>query len=700
MPTIFRLSAFAATGFLCLFPIEGQAQSPSSPTSIPTVTVYPLRPALPAAQNLNLLYDPPVLPYSDSADYLRTLPGISAGRFGGHGLEPFIRGQSMTQLDVNIDGANVQGGCPNRMDPPTSYAALGTFDMVKIVRGYQTVTNGPGAPGGSVSLERKPSVFNSGKWYEGTLSGGYESNGQQRSALTDLSVGNESVSARIYGNIRKAGNYTDGDGNTVRSAFQDESAGTMLSWTPDPLTRLTLGYDANRIEDALFPGAGMDSVLGDGDIFRAKMEHFVDGGAIKRVEASFQASLVDHIMDNYSLRDPTPGNTSRAVSESNVYGGKLRTDVRAGDLDATFGIDLRRTDKDAVRRRGTEASSVNAIQSILWPDIVANEAGLSAEVKKPLAERTRLVVGARYDRVQVHYGRASETTDMAPHTPNSLYRQFYGISAKDVTEDNLGGLGRIEYDVSSGLMLFSGLSRSVRTADATERGIASRMVAGAVNSSWVGNPGIAPEKHHQIDSGFSYRGEGWSLESTAYANFVQDYILRDSARGQDGVLVTATSATIYRNIDALLAGVEMQGRWAFSDRLEGRADLAFTYGEDRDSGRALPQIPPLSGSVGLLWNQMRWTLGSDLRWAVRQGRVDTNSATGTGRDVRKTPGYAVVDLHATTHAFKPLDMTLGVSNLFDRKYASHLNRSNLDDPTEIQVNEPGRSVFLRATMRF
>lgn len=697
---VLRLRALVAAGFVVLLPFAGQAQDPLPSSTIPTVTVYPLRPALPSSQTVSLFYDPPVLPYSDSADYLRTLPGISAGRFGGHGLEPFIRGQSMTQLDVQLDGVSVQGGCPNRMDPPTAYATLGTFDSVKIVRGYQSVTNGPGAPGGSVSLERKPPVFSSEKWYEGSLSSGYESNGEQRSALADASIGNQNVYARVYGSARKAGNYKDGDGDMVRSAFLDEGAGAIIGWTPDSLTRLSVGYSANKITDALFPGAGMDSVLSDGDTFHARMEHHFETGFIRRVEGSLQTALVDHIMDNYSLRDPTPGNYSRALSDSNVYGGKLRVDGESAGIKTVFGLDLRRTDKDAVRRRGEDESSVNAVQSILWPGIVVDEAGLSAEAKAPLAKGIRFILGARYDHVHVTYGRADERTDLAPHMPNSLYQQFYGYEADDVTENNLGGLGRVEYDLSPGLMLFSGVSRSIRTADATERGIASRMVAGAVNSSWVGNPQIAPEAHHQLDVGVSYRETGWSFESTAYGNLVQDYILRDSAKGQDGILVTATGATVYRNINALLAGIETRGLWKVSETLEGHSDLAWTYGENRDTGRALPQIPPLSGTVRLLWNLKGWKIGSDLRWAMRQSRVDTDESTGTGRDVRKTPGYGVFDLHASWHAFKPLDITLGVSNLFDRKYASHLNRSNLDDPTEIQVNEPGRSIFLRVGMGF
>jgi len=39
----------------------------------------------------------------------------------------------------------------------------------------------------------------------------------------------------------------------------------------------------------------------------------------------------------------------------------------------------------------------------------------------------------------------------------------------------------------------------------------------------------------------------------------------------------------------------------------------------------------------------------------------------------------------------------GIDNVLDRGYAQHLNRGNAFDPRQIQVNEPGRAAWLRAT---
>lgn len=44
----------------------------------------------------------------------------------------------------------------------------------------------------------------------------------------------------------------------------------------------------------------------------------------------------------------------------------------------------------------------------------------------------------------------------------------------------------------------------------------------------------------------------------------------------------------------------------------------------------------------------------------------------------------------------------GIDNLFDRSYAEHLNRANLDpfNPDPVQVNEPGRSLHAAWEMAF
>jgi len=89
---------------------------------------------------------------ADGGDFLGQISGVSTSRFGGRGLEPIVRGQSQTRLNILLDGAYVHGGCPNRMDPPASWAALETYEEVTVLKGVQSLLYGGGGSGGLCCL--------------------------------------------------------------------------------------------------------------------------------------------------------------------------------------------------------------------------------------------------------------------------------------------------------------------------------------------------------------------------------------------------------------------------------------------------------------------------------------------------------------------------------------------------------------------
>jgi len=640
----------------------------------------------------------PAAPYSDAADYLKSVPGVTAGRFGGHGVEAFIRGQSESRLNVVSGDVYTFGGCPNRMDPPTAYINFTAHDNVTVVRGYQSVLNGFGGSGGSIIVEPGTPDFGADMDYSGQISGGYDGNSEMFHTNGNITAGTDQAYAKAYGSYKDAENYEDGDGNDVRSSFEETSGGMMLGYTPAD-SHIYAGFDFHRIEDALFPGAGMDSPLSEGQTFKAGLEHNVNGSIVQSFGLSGYASLVDHEMDNFSLRPQTAPMPLRVDSESDTYGLKLESELMFGQRPVEGALEWRRNNRDAERIN----NNTDLIQSLLWPDITIDEIVLAAETSYDLGMTTRLIAGGRYDYVHVDYGRANEAAPGGGNrTPNDIYAQFYGVTASSETEHNLGGLLRLEHDYSPSTLLYAGLSRSVRTADATERGLANFMGMGPAGSrSWIGNPDIDPEKHHQLDIGFDVQKPAWAFGSSVYANVVEDYILRDSARSQPGVLVNFPNADIYRNVDAFLTGFEVHGQWQFAPDWSLQGDATYTFGEDIDAGRALPQIPPLQGQVGLTWQALdTFEIGSTMRWALEQTRADTDPNTGTGRDVDETNGYAVFDLEGRLTEFEPVSLNFGVTNIFDETYASHLNRSNISDPTEVQVNEPGRSFYVQLTMPF
>ena len=96
------------------------------------------------------------LPAHDGADYLKTIPGFSVIRKGGTDGDPVLRGMAGSRLGILLDGEHILGGCGRRMDPPTAYVFPESFDRITVIKGPQSVLNGPGNSAGVVLFEREP----------------------------------------------------------------------------------------------------------------------------------------------------------------------------------------------------------------------------------------------------------------------------------------------------------------------------------------------------------------------------------------------------------------------------------------------------------------------------------------------------------------------------------------------------------------
>lgn len=639
---------------------------------------------------------------ADGGAFLGQFNGVSTSRFGGRGLEPVIRGQSQTRLNVLLDGAYVHGGCPNRMDPPSSWAALETYEEVTVLKGVQSVIHGGGGSGGTVLFQRDSrGLAEESEGLLGRVSFTASSNGTQGDLLADVLAAGAQGYVRALGQVKKVEDYEDGDGREVRSAFDHLQGGFIAGWTPTADRLLEFGYERNEFEDALYPGAAMDSPEESGNIFRLRYLDAPGLSWMKTVKAEVYRADVDHVMDNFSLRTP-PKYTAppamvgqdmlrRTTTTSDTTGGRLEIQTDTRQASWTYGLDVQINQRDA-SLDNLDSGEPQAI-SLMWPDAEIRQTGIFAETTWFLDEKQRLKTGLRLDQVSASADKADAKPAAGPKTANQVYQMYYGHTAEDQDETNLGALLRFERDLNENLNFAAGLSRSVRTADASERFMNKWGMTGA--QRWVGNPAIQPEKHHQLDIGLHWRNARSNLGAVVFFDKVGDYILRDAARGQDGVLL-ADNADIYRNVDAELRGVELDGRVRVTTKLELSAALAYVHATNTSDDRPIAQTPPLNGQLQADFREKAWGLGGRLRFARGQDRVDDLSK----QEVGETSGFGVVDLYGHYHPNDWLQLRLGVDNLFDRAYAQHLNRANLMDSEAFKVNEPGRSIWLKLGAEF
>ncbi len=632
-----------------------------------------------------------LMPSADGGDFLRTITGVSGTRMGGHGIDPIIRGQSQTRLNILLDGAFVHGGCPNRMDPPTAYSSIETYDSVTVLKGSQTVRYGGGGSGGTVLLERDTPRLDDGKAYRGHLNSGFKGNSDTRDLSADLTAGNAQGFVRGIAQWSKADNYRDGAERAVRSAYETQSGTVILGYTPDTRTRAELSLENTREDDVLFAGSGMDAPISENQAVRVRFQR-------DSLKAELYYSDVFHRMNNFTLRDLTAPMKMQVDSTSRTIGGRLHYGFKRAAWNWLAGVDYQNNQRNAERFMGMPmAANLTTLQTYMWPEADLQQPGLFLEADTRLANDGWLKAGLRYDYVSASADAADKPTTSGS-TASSLYRLYYADSDTEQTEHNLGGFLNYSHALNDSSEISVGISRSVRTADATERYLAAPSSTPA--GRWVGNPAIKPEQHHQIELGLNWEKSALSSSAAVFYNQVTDYILRDRARGQAGILQN-DNASIYRNVDAALYGFEWEMQWNINTHVVAKLDAAYVHASNTDDDRPLAQTPPLEGSASMEYQAKIWLLGSRLRFAAAQSRVDDNAMNGSGLDAGSSAGFGVLDLYGR-YRWDVLTFSAGVENLFDRAYAYHVNRANADpfSPEAVRVNEPGRSFWLNLGLSF
>jgi iron complex outermembrane receptor protein len=333
------------------------------------------------------------------------------------------------------------------------------------------------------------------------------------------------------------------------------------------------------------------------------------------------------------------------------------------------------------------------LQSVLWPEVELGQGGLFLEGSSALSGARRIRFGLRGDRLTASAGAADFKPAGNNPAPRQLWEMYYGAVDDSWDETAVGGFVRYEHQLGrSGVGFFSGLSRTSRTADTTERFMAAN--SGSPGMRWVGNPDLDVATHLQLDAGLSWSGAGSNFSVTAFVDDVDNEILRDRAHGQEGIL-RDDKATIYRNIEARRAGLEIVGQGRIGAAFTVGGDVAYVWAQNVTDDRPIAQTPPLEGSVFGTWASGRWGVSGVVRWAAKQTHVDDDPTTGSGLDTGETPGWAVLDLSGEWDVGAGFGVMAGIDNVFDHAYAFHLNRANFFEPLRIQINEPGRVLWLR-----
>ncbi|MGF7190774.1 iron complex outermembrane receptor protein [Robbsia andropogonis] len=663
------------------------------------------------------------VPASDGADYLSAVPGFAAVGNGGTNGDPVLRGLGGGRLSVLSNGTAIHGACGGRMDAPTAYLSPETFDYVHVIKGPGTVRWGPAALAGTVRFERKTVRFATpGLRFHGAILGGMYG---RHDGLIDLAMGDQRGDARLIAFQTHADNYRDGDHRTIPSRWTKWQVDSMFNWYPTHTTRWTL--EAGTGDGAVrYASRGMDGRKFQRDNVALSVTIDQIGERLRSASAQVSLTQIDHVMDNFSLRDPrtqtggpahAPGWQRYQLNASNpgrtLIGGRGElTWSLAPQWQLHTGIDGL-LDRHTVRAAGSMPLAPSADDARAYaPDpstlpryrnAVQSRVGVFAQTEWRATSLDTVAAGARIDRA--HALDLRQTT-LKQGLPNRRHAWLPG------------GFVRWEHDLAATpITVFASLGHTRRFPDYWELFSSLNGPSGGINAF----NGIQPEKATQIDVGLRYDdsnvvdrsvkaytahghpgeiggtdqgpiaphgGYGRHAWLTAYVASVKDFILFDYAPDTQRI----------RNVDARLYGGEAGFSWPLSLRWRVDVSTALAMGDNRSDRRPLAQMPPLDTRIGLQYRDGPWSTGllwrvvtSQHRWAKYQGTV-------AGQDFRASGGYGLLSLNASYAVSRIASLHVGIDNVFNKTYAEHLNRqgaAGFGFLGDMPFNNPGRLAWAK-----
>jgi iron complex outermembrane receptor protein len=633
----------------CALPVQAEESKPSEDAGTMIVTAPAMTDPLTVDTDPKAPRQP--VPASDGASFLKNIPGFSVTRKGGTDGDPTFRGLAGSRLNILQNGDYIFGGCGMRMDPPTAYIYPETFDSVKVVKGPQTVLYGGGNIAGTVLFDRETQRFeeSGSRFFASGMAGSFG----RRDAVVDASAGVKQGFVRLIATNSQMKDYEDGDGRDVHSSYRRWSVSELMGWTPSADSRVELNLDFSDGQ-AAYADRTMDGAKFARTGYGLRYETRNLSSLVERLELKAYHNYVDHVMDNFSLRQST-GMKMISNPDRTTKGARVESQLAFGG--ATYlvgGLDYQ--DNEHSLRTASSMMTPTVSGKPRIDDAEFSSQGIFGELHHDLAPQSRLVGGLRVDDAKAKALAAFGTVAVGTSDDNT----------------NLGGFLRYELDLGEALTVSAGLGQAERSPDYWER---KRFFF------------LDSEKSNQLDAGLKYRSSVLRANLSLYYTQVDNYIL-----------ITPTGA---QNVDATLYGGEADVSYFLTKGLHLDATAAYTRGANDTYDTPLAQVAPPEATLGVGYDDAVWSAAFLARGVMKQNRVQVGYGTIVGTDLGETGGFVTLAVNGGYRCQCGTLFTAGVDNLLDKTYAEHISRAGamVSGFTQTErVNELGRFFWVKASI--
>lgn len=196
---------------------------------------------------------------------------------------------------------------------------------------------------------------------------------------------------------------------------------------------------------------------------------------------------------------------------------------------------------------------------------------------------------------------------------------------------------------------------------------------------------LSPEKSDSFEIGLRGEFGDFSVSSAVFYNEYEDFINIKLLDIVDDVAIQQ-----YQNLDQVtIKGAELNLTYFINEEMSVFANTAYQDGKDRNTDRYISEISPLSGTLGMGYQQDNWGGDILLRWSDDMRKVNEGEV--------KTAGYGAVDFNAFYQVNDKLTFNAAVTNLTDRKFT---NFSSVAGTHKEGLNEDEANYRLSAGRQF
>lgn len=591
---------------------------------------------------------------------------VSMIRRGNYGIEPTIRAFSADQINLTIDGMQIQCACTDKMDPITIYVEPQNLNSIDIM----TFTNGlefGSTVGGSINLNLASAYYGETKFNSGF---GYQSAANSYNGNFSFNTGSKNLALLLNGIYRKSKNYRAGNGKVIPFSYYEKTnfslaAKYMLDENAEIKTNILLddGWNIG------YPALPMDVGYAKARIFSLSYDLSNVSKLITRFEGKIYGNSISHFMDD--TKRPSISMHMDMPAWSNTYGAFLNADLNTGNDHYTkVRFEIYRTDVSA--EMTMYPSNGEPMFMLTLPDtrrwsaslFAKNDWNFSHSLFFSANMRLELInslVTSEFGRQQLSvFGYNTETARNILLKSGSINftKQF---DEKWETSVSLGFSERVpSFNEAYGFYLFNSFD----------------------GYDYVGNPMLDTEHSLNAELVLQANSNLLNFKATAFYNLVKNYIVGIKDLNLSAMTIGANGVKIFTHIpNASIYGFEFNFFVNLFSNFSSISTIKYQIGKDNNS-EPLALIPPLKlvTSVGYRINDIGFQ--GELEYSAAQNSIRTSVGE------QRTPSYFLVHLGTSYKlSFSSFSVLLnvGAENVFDVEYSDHLDWG--------KILRPGRNIY-------